>query len=153
MSDEELDFGEPIDFSEVEGLKPMDPQRAAFEVEAADAVISQSGYPNVRVTLRLTEPEGIEGRKVYDNFSFHTNALNFTKTKLVALGLGDFNGDAGDLAEELIGTDGVVAIGIQDSDPSKMDPETGEPYPPRNVANRYFPPETQLTRDEVASLD
>ncbi len=78
MTDEELDFGEPIDFSEVEGLKPMEVQRAAFEIEAAEAVISQSGYPNVRVTLRLTEPDGVEGRKVYDNFSFHPNALNFT---------------------------------------------------------------------------
>ena len=151
MSDRELDFGDPIDFSDVEGLKPIDPQRAAFEVEAADAVVSLSGYPNVRVTLRLTEPEELEGRKIYDNFSFHTNALNFTKSKLVPLGLGDFNGDAGDLAEELIGIDGVVFVGIEDS--GKINEDTGEPYPPRNVAKRYFPPGTNLTRDAVASLD
>lgn len=148
---DELDFGEPIDFSDVEGLKPMEAQRAAFEIEAADAVISQSGYPNVRVTLRLTEPDGVEGRKVYDNFSFHTNALNFTKSKLVPLGLGDFSGSADELAEELIGVDGIVAVGIEDS--GKLNEETGEPYPPRNVAKRYFAPGTPLDTSAVASLD
>ena len=151
MKDDVLDYGESIDFSNVEGLKPMEPQRAAFEVEAADAVIAQSGAPNVRVTLRLTDPEGVEGRKLYDNFSFHPNALNFTKSKLIPLGLGSFNGSADELAEELIGVDGVVAVGIEVS--TKIDEATGEPYPPKNVAKRYFVPSTPLDTSSVASLD
>ena len=151
MSEDELDFGDPIDFSEVEGLRPMEAQRAAFEIEVADAVVSQAGYPNVRVTLRLTEPEEVEGRKLYDNFSFHKNALNFTKSKLIPLGLGSFSGGADELAEELIGVDGVVAVGIEIS--TKIDEATGEVYPPKNVAKRYFEPGTSLDTRAVASLD
>lgn len=148
MSDE--GFGGPIDFSQVEGLKPIEPQRIAFEIETATAAVSKSGHAKVDCKLRITEPEGITGRVVWDTFSFHPNALPFTKEKLVALGLGDFRGDAEDLAEALLGESGVAAVGIQESE--QVNPDTGEPYEPRNNVRKYYPAGSALSRDAVAAL-
>jgi hypothetical protein len=151
MTDLQPDIGEPIDFSEVEGLQPFDPQRIAFEIIYAQYGISNAGFEKVDVRLQVIEPEEIKGRLVFDAFSFHPKALPFTKEKLVALGLGDFKGTAEELAEELFGLDGVAAIGIREGQDIPEQP--GEKYPDQNQVRRYYPPGTPLSTDRVASLD
>ena len=81
-------------------------------------------------------------RRVFDTISFHENALPYTKEKLKGLGLGDFSGTVQDLAELLLGHDVVIAVGIQESD--QIDPNTNEPYPPRNSVKRDYPAGTDL---------
>jgi hypothetical protein len=151
-TDQDQDLGGPIDFSQVEGLKPIEPQRIAFNIESADAGVSQSGYGKVTCKLRIEEPEGVKGRVVFDTFSFHPNALPFTKEKLMALGLGDFSGDPQGLAEELLGESGVAAVGI-DQNAENINPDTQEPYGPRNSVKKYFPAGTPLVHGGVSALD
>jgi len=90
------------------------------------------------------------GSMVFDTFSYHPKALPFTKEKLVALGLGDFNGTVEMLAEALLGLDGVAAIGIREG---TTNPDTGEEYPDQNTVRRYYPPGTPLTTGRIPSLD
>jgi hypothetical protein len=142
-----------FDFSHIAGLVPFDPQRVAFEITHAEAGTSKAGFPKVDVRLKISQPADLENRVVFDVFSFAPKALPFTKEKLVSLGMGDFKGTPEMLAEDLLGIDGVAAVGIRESDPGVVNPETGEPYAPQNTVKKYFPPGTPLSTNRIAELD
>ena len=135
MSENPLEMS--VDFSDVSGFQPFDAQRVAAECVKATAGVSNAGAPKVDVQWKVSEPEAIANRRVFDTVSFHENALPYTKEQLKGLGLGDFKGNVQELAEMLLGHDVVIAVGVKESE--QIDPNTNEPYPPRNVASRYYP--------------
>ena len=143
---------EVFDFSDIKGLEPLDPGRYAVMVIKADSGISNAGEKKVDVRLQVTDPVEFENRLIFDAFSFHPNALPFTKEKLVGIGMGDFKGSPEDLAEDLMGLDFVVYVDIQEGQ-ERDDGQPGEKYPDRNRVKKYLAPGTSLSADRVSSLD
>lgn len=146
MSEQEV-----FDFSDIKGLEPLDPGRYAVMVLQADAGVSQKGFDKVDVRLQVTDPVEFENRLIFDAFSFHVNALPFTKEKMIGIGMGDWKGTKEELAEALLGLDFVVYIDIQEG--REIPDQPGEKYPDRNRVKKYLAPGTPLSTDRVSDLD
>lgn len=117
-----------IDFSNVQGLEPI--PAGTYEAEVVEAKEGVSRTENPKIDLRWKILGGSQdGRVVFDTLAFSPNALWRVKNTLLGLGFSkDFTGDV--TPEDLIGRSATIMVTIETSD--QIDPETGEPYPPRN---------------------
>lgn len=128
-----------IDFSQVQGLEPVEAGTYLASIVSAEEGMSKSGNPKIDVRWKIdeSEAEGVAGRQIFDTLSFHPDALWRTKLTLQALGFPkDFSGDIE--VEDLLSRDATITVSIEDSE--QTDPATGEPYPPRNRIMRVRPP-------------
>lgn len=118
-----------IDLTEVKGLTPMDPGTyVATIVSAKEGIAASSGFPKMDLRWKI-EGGKYDGRQIFDVMSFKPEALWRVKSTLMALGFPkDFSGEL--TPEDLIGKTATVVVTI--SQESEVDPETGDPYPPRN---------------------
>lgn len=120
-----------IDFSEVQGLDPIEAGTYLASIVHAEEGMSKSNQPKIDVRWKVDESEdkAVAGRQIFDALSFHPDALWRTKMTLQALGFPkDFSGDIE--VEDLLNRDATIVVTIEDS--TQDDPATGEPYPPRN---------------------
>ena len=129
-----------IDFTEVQGLEPIDPGNYPADIVHAEEGVSKSNNPKIDIRWKISEGE-YEGRQIYDTLSFHPDALWRTKFTLQALGFAnDFSGDVED--EDLLNRSAVITVTIEPG--NGTDPATGEPYPDRNRVTRVRPEGTSL---------
>lgn len=120
-----------IDFSEVQGLEPVEDGTYEAAIVHAEEGTSKKGHPKIDVRWMIdeNEPKEVAGRQVFDTLSFHPDALWRTKLTLQALGFSeDFSGDVE--TEDLLNQVATIVVVIEPSE--QQDPVTGEPYPPRN---------------------
>jgi hypothetical protein len=125
-----------IDFSEVQGLEPVEAGTYEATIVFAEEGMSQSGNPKIDIRWMIEEGQPNEGRQVFDTLSFHQDALWRTKLALQALGFPeDFSGDVE--TEDLLNASAAITVSIEDSE--QIDPTTNEPYPPRNRVMKVRP--------------
>lgn len=120
-----------IDFSEVQGLEPVEAGSYLASIVHAEPGMSKKEQPkiDVRWLIDENEEEGIAGRQVFDTLSFHPDALWRTKKTLQALGFSeDFKGEVE--VEDLLNQQALIVVDLEDSE--QIDPVTGEAYPLRN---------------------
>ena len=134
-----------IDFSQVEDLKPL--PRAWYLASIVEAKEGVSKQGNVKMDLRWKVEEGeFEGRNVFDTLTFTQKALFRVKATLKGLGFpDDFSGEIS--GDDLVGKTARILVDIEQSE--TLDPETGEPYPPRNRIKKVTSPNagnTDLTK-------
>lgn len=130
MTDEGDSF--VVDFSEIADLGPVPQGAYVASVVSARPGTSGSGYPKIDMSWKVEEGE-FEGRQIFDTLAFHPNALPMTKRKLLQLGFPeDFTGSIS--PEDLIGINATLQISVKQSD--QINPDTGEPYDPRNRVNK-----------------
>lgn len=123
-----------VDFSEIADLGPVPMGTYVASVVTARPGISGSGHPKIDMSWKVEEGE-FEGRQIFDTLAFHPKALPMTKRKLLQLGFPeDFSGNIE--AEDLIGINATLAVSIRQS--AQINPDTGEPYDPRNVINKVM---------------
>jgi hypothetical protein len=125
-----------IDFTQVEDLKPLPRDwYLASIVEAKEGVSKQN---NAKIDLRWKVEEGeFEGRNIFDTITFTQKALFRVKATLKGLGYPeDFSGEI--VPEDLVGKTARILVDIEQS--TQIDPESGEPYPPRNRIKKVVSP-------------
>lgn len=121
-----------VDFSEIADLGPVPQGTYVASVVTARPGVSGSGHPKIDMGWKIEEGD-YEGRQVFDTLAFHPKALPMTKRKLLQLGFPeDFSGTIE--AEDLIGINASIVVSIRQS--QQINPDTGEPYDPRNVINK-----------------
>ena len=121
-----------VDFSAIADLGPVPPGTYVASAVTARPGISGSGYPKIDMSWKIEEGE-FEGRQVFDTLAFHPKALPMTKRKLLQLGFpDDFSGEIE--PEDLIGVNASIHVSIRQS--TQINPDTGEPYDPRNAINK-----------------
>jgi hypothetical protein len=117
-----------IDFTDVPELEPLAEGEYNVEVVFAAEGESQSGNPKIDLRYKVIDGP-LADRQIMDTMSFHPKALWRTKRSLQAMGFGkEFSGEV--VAEDLVGRMLTIKVGIETS--SEVNPETGEPYEPRN---------------------
>lgn len=128
-----------IDFSQVQGLEPIEEGTYLASIVHAEEGMSKQGFPKIDIRWKVDDgaPEGVAGRQVFDTLSFHPDALWRTKLTLQALGFPkDFSGDVE--VEDLLNQVAAITVTIEPS--TQTDPATGEPYPERNRVIRIREP-------------
>jgi hypothetical protein len=124
--------GMAIDFSDVPDLGPVPNGTYEASVVSAKPGVSNSGYPKIDVAWKVEDGE-YEGRQIFDTIAFHPNALPMTKRKLLNMGFPeDFSGEIE--TEDLLGITAHLVVTVEQS--TQINPDTGEPYDPRNKINR-----------------
>lgn len=126
-----------IDFSKIEGIKPVPAGEYPATIVAADDGLSQNDNEKIDVQWRLdTGEKETDGRIVFEPLTFTEKTLWRVKKTLTALGFDSkFSGDV--TGEMLVGKQAIIVVDIEPS--TKIDPETDEPYPPRNRVKRVKP--------------
>lgn len=126
-----------IDFSKVEGIKPVPAgEYPATIVEAQDGM-SQNNNPKIDLQWKLeTGEKETDGHVVFEPLTFTKKTEWRVKRALRALGFEkDFAGEV--TGEMLIGRSAIIVVEIEPS--TQIDPETDEPYPPRNRVKSVKP--------------
>ncbi len=124
-----------IDFTEVQGLEPVDPGQYIADIVYAEEGLSKSNNPKIDVRWKISAGPQTD-RQVFDTLSFHPSALWRTKQTLQSLGFPeDFSGDIE--AEDLLNRTALITVKIEPG--SGTDPATGEPYPDRNRITKVQP--------------
>lgn len=133
MSDDDAAVdGFVIDFSDIEDFKPVDEGIYEAEIIQAEGAVSKAGFPKISMQWRITEGEN-ENRRIFHDLSFHPKAMFATKAVLMGLGFDDtFKGNV--VPEELIGLNAIITVSVESS--GAINPQTNEPYPPRNNVKR-----------------
>jgi hypothetical protein len=132
-----------IDFSEVKGLEPVPEGTYRATVKEAKFGISSNGNPKIDIQFSIEGGE-FPGRVVFDNLTFTEASLGIVKAKLQGLGFPnnltidtDDEDGMGELCEDMLGRAVSIHVTIQQS--NGTNPETGEPYEPRNRVKRIKP--------------
>ena len=121
-----------IDFSQVEDLKPIPQGTYLASVVEAKPGVSQNQNPKIDLRWKIEEGE-FENRNVFDTLTFTVKALGRVKSTLMALDFpADFQGEVN--PDDLVGKTAYIVVDIEASE--QVNPETGEPYPPRNRVKR-----------------
>lgn len=137
MSDE---FSLSIDFTEIADMGPIPGGRYEASIVSAKPGLSGSGYPKIDVAWKIEDGE-FESRQIFDTIAFHPNALPMTKRKLGNMGFpDDFSGVVD--PEDLLGVSAVIVVTIEQS--TQINPDTGEPYDPRNRVTKIIGGEMSL---------
>ena len=121
-----------IDFSEIPTTEPVPEQWYPAEIVTVKAGVSKSsGSPKLDVQWKITGDE-YNNRRVFQTLSLKPEALWALRAFMEGLGLvpKNFDGALDINAEEWIGMEGWIKVGIQKSE--QINPETNEPYEPRN---------------------
>ena len=117
-----------IDFSKVQGPEPVDIGTYTATIVKAESGTSKAGNEKIDIQWKIEGGKN-EGRVVFDTLTFTEKALFRVKATLSALGYPkNFRGDV--KPETLVGKTAKITVDIQAG--NGVDPETGEPYPPRN---------------------
>jgi len=126
-----------IDFSKVEGIKPVPAGEYPAVIHAAEDGTSQNGNPKIDIQWKLeTGEKDTDGRIVFEPLTFTEKTLWRVKRTLKALGFdNNFKGEVH--GEDLVGKKALIVVEIQPS--NGVDPETGEPYPERNRVKSVKP--------------
>lgn len=127
-----------IDFSEVKGIEPVPAGQYLATIVHAENKTSNAGNEmiNLRWKIEADSKEEGDGRIIFDAMVFTENALFRVKRTMQAIGFGKkFKGEVH--PEDLLGKSALLTVDIQPSD--QIDPETDEPYPPRNRVKNIKP--------------
>lgn len=117
-----------IDFSEVKGIDPLPVGTYLATVVTATDGESQNGNPKIDLQWKI-ESGTYEGRIVFDTLTFTQNSMFRVKNTLIGLGFPKtFDGEV--TGADLVGKTANITLDIQSS--TQLDPDSGEPYPPRN---------------------
>jgi hypothetical protein len=121
-----------IDFSQVEDLKPIPEGWYLASIVEATPGISQNQNPKIDLRWKVESGE-YENRNVFDTLTFTAKAMGRVKSALLALDFPpDFQGEVE--SDDLVGKTANIMVVIEASD--KINPETGEVYPPRNKVKK-----------------
>jgi hypothetical protein len=124
-----------IDFSQVKGPELLPVGEYLGTIVFAEEGLSTNQQPKIEIRWEISAPEEHAGRLVFDNLSFHPDALWRTKATLSAIGFDeDFNGEV--TAEMLVGQTAALTIDVQKSQKNDAD---GNPYPDRNRVRKVRP--------------
>lgn len=117
-----------IDFSAVTGIEPLPADK--YIATVVEATEGQSGKGNTKIDLKWKVVGGkYDGRMIFDVLTFTPQTAFRVKNTLMGLGFPrDFKGEV--RVAELIGKNASITVDIQAS--TQVDPDSGEPYPPRN---------------------
>ena len=126
-----------IDLSQVKGIEPVPAGQYPATITSAVEGTSQAGNQKIDIQWKLeTGEKGTDGRIVFDTLTFTVESLFRVKNTLIGLGYDKtWSGEV--TPEMLIGQSGLLTVDIQVS--TKVDPETGEAYPPRNRVKKVTP--------------
>lgn len=127
-----------INFADVpDANEPVPPGTYNCTIVAAEPTTSKSGgNPMIKIRWRIDDEGDMHKRNIFDNLVFSPNALWRVRQVLEALGFANnFNGAVN--PESLIGEQATLKITIQAG--NGINPETGEPYPPRNNVAKVLP--------------
>lgn len=131
-------MGFVIDFAKVpDAAEPLPPGTYNCTIVHAEPTTSKSGgNPMIKIRWRVDDDGEFKGRNIFDNLVFSQNALWRVRQVLEALGYAkDFNGVVN--PENLLGESATLKVTIQAG--NGVNPETGEPYPPRNNVAKVLP--------------
>jgi len=145
-----LDGASPfvIDFASVpKGDEPVPAATYGCTIVHAEATTSKSsGNPMISLRWRIDDDGEYYHRTIFDQLVFTQAALWRVRQLLEALGYADtFKGEIN--PESLLGESATLQVVIQAG--KGVNPETQEPYPPRNSVKRYLPAGTS---QQVADL-
>lgn len=117
-----------INFADVQGLEPIPVGvYSATIVEAAEAT-SKAGNTMINIQWKVSGGK-FDGRIIFDQMVFSQKSMYRVKAALLALDFPkNFKGNVN--PDELIGKSASLVVEIENS--TQVDPDTGEPYPPRN---------------------
>ena len=126
-----------IDFSSVpDSAAPVAAGTYNCTIVHAAPALSKAGNLMIKIRWRIDDDGEYNRRLIFDNLVFSPNALWRIRQVLEALGYAkDFNGEI--RPESLLGESATLKITIQAG--NGVNPETGEPYPPRNNVAKVLP--------------
>lgn len=127
-----------IDFASVQDAsKPVPPGMYNCTIVAAEPTISKAGNnPMIRLRWRIDDDGDYYHRNIFDHLVFSPAALWRVRQVLQAIGYA--NNFAGEVnPENLLGESATLQVTIQAG--NGTNPETGEPYPPRNNVAKVLP--------------
>ncbi len=125
-----------IDFSQVEDLKPIPEGVYLATVTAAKAGKSKAGNDKIDITWKVEEGE-FEGRNIFDTMTFTEKSMYRVKATLLGLGFDEtFSGEI--VPDDLVGKTASIVVTIEQNE-GQVDPDTGEPYSPRNRVKKVKP--------------
>jgi hypothetical protein len=127
-----------IDFSQVPDFEAIPAGRYDATIVSAQPGVAKSGSPKIDLRWKIEDGDQA-GRQVFDQMSFHPNALWRTKQSLQAIdGRTYGKGFAGAVeAEDLIGQHATLIVVVEES--NETDPATGEPFPSRSKVKSILP--------------
>lgn len=132
-----------IDLSDVKGLDPIPAGKYVATITEAKTAVSKAGNEMIQMRWHIEEGE-YEGRIVFDNMVFSSNAMWRVKQTLIGLGFPkDYTGNVE--PDDLIGLSANIVVTIEQS--NQLD-EEGEPYPPRNQVKRVMSLSTEASVEE-----
>lgn len=119
-----------VNFAEIpDANEPVAPGTYDCTIVAAEPTTSKAGNPMIKIRWRIDDEGPAHHRNIFDNLVFTPAALWRVRQVLEALGFAsNFAGNVN--PESLIGEAATLKITIQAGNGNN--PETGEPYPPRN---------------------
>lgn len=126
-----------INFAAVKGVEPVPADTYLASIVEAKEGTSKAGEAKIDVQWKI-EGGKFDGRRVFETWSFHPNALFRVKNNLIALGLADKHSqdDIEVTPDMLIGKTAMIVVII---DVSGGTDDSGEPYEPRNNVKKVKP--------------
>lgn len=126
-----------INFADVPDISdPLPPGKYNCTVVAAEPKISKAGNPMIALRWRVDDEGAYHKRVIFDNLVNTPNSLWHIREVLIAFGYAaSFDGAIN--PESLIGESATLTLTIQAG--NGIDPETGDPYPPRNNVKKVAP--------------
>lgn len=117
-----------VDFESAKGFELVPGGYYVAKCTAITPGKSSSGYPKWDWRWQIIEGEHAK-RIIFDTLAFHPNSMGRTKTVLRNLGV-NTAGKRKLSPSEVLNTVARIRVDIQNS--TQIDPDTQEPYPPRN---------------------
>lgn len=126
-----------INFADVpDANEPVPAGTYNCTIVAAEPKTSKANNPMIAIRWRIDDEGPAHKRNIFDNLVFTPAALWKVRQVLEAIGFA--NNFAGAVnPESLIGEQATLKITIQAG--NGINPETGEPYPPRNNIAKVLP--------------
>lgn len=136
-----------IDFAQVaSGNEPVPAGTYNVTIVAAEPTTSKNGNAMIKLRHRINDEGDHHKRIIFDQLVFTQGALWRVRQLLEALGYDDtFKGEVN--PENLLGEQLVIKVTVQAG--NGVNPETGEPYAPKNNVAKYLPAGTS---QKVADL-
>lgn len=106
-------------------------------IQTAERSTSSAGNPMMKLRWKIEDPNAgnFDGKSVFDTLVWSPNTMEIVKRALIAFGF-DQRLKTRVTPDALQGRGCMITIGIQ-YDETKIDPNTNEPYEPRNVVKSY----------------
>lgn len=125
-----------IDFGSVKGLEPIPAGNYLASIIKAESGQSKAGNQKIDIQWKIDGGQ-YDGRVIFESLVFTEKTLFRVKNTLLGLGFDkNFNGEI--TSEMLVNKVATISVDIEIS--TQVDPETGEPYPPRNRIKKVQAP-------------